>query len=242
MTKNYQNNVEILQDFVDQNSNTKSPIQKIIKYLIKETNKNKLNYGQLRYIFRSVRESCEIEVNKTKKTLYELPSKSQLEKFYIPIKNPIHRLMFEFLHGTGLRVSEMCKLELKNIDFENNLILVKEGKGKKDRVVPFGNKIKDKLEIYLEGRNNRYLFESNRNSFYSTRRIEQLCEQYSIDIDVKITPHTFRHLYFSFLAKNNISKEHRMIIAGHSKPETQDIYTHLTLEGIKENIIDILDA
>lgn len=239
--KRSNNNVEKLQDFVNQNTNAKSPIQKAIKFLTKETNKNKFNYNQLRYIFRAVRENCNIEVSNNKKSLYELPNKDQLDIFYNNIKNPSHKLIFSFLQGTGLRVSEMTNLQIKNINFDENLILIIEGKGKKDRVIPFGNRLKQNLQFFLEGRNNRYLFESNRNTKYSTRRIEQLCKQYSKNIEIKITPHTFRHLYFSFLASNSISKEHRMIIAGHSKPETQDIYTHLTLEGIKDDIIKILD-
>jgi len=62
--KNAQNNIENMQDFVDQKSNAKSPIQKCIKFLTKEANKNKFDYGQLRYIFRTVRENCDIEISK----------------------------------------------------------------------------------------------------------------------------------------------------------------------------------
>lgn len=234
---------ENVHDFVDQISNEKSHIQRCIKFLIKETNKHKLDYGQLRYIFRRVREECGIEIRENKKSLYELPNREQMDLFYSVIHNPIHKLMFEFLEGTGLRVSELCKLEICRIDFDQNLIFVKEGKGKKDRVVPFGNRLKDKLKIYLSGRNNRYLFESNRNSMFTTRRIEQVCEGYylSSGCEVAITPHTFRHLYFSFLASNNISKENRMLIAGHSNGKTQDIYTHLTIGGIKDEIIKVMD-
>jgi len=150
--KNWPNNVEKLADFVDQDSNAKSDIQKCIKYLTRETNKQKFNYGQLRYIFRAVRENCDIEVTKDKKTLYELPNKEHLDSFYSIMKSPTHKLIFEFLQGTGLRVSELCKLELKHIDFTENMIFIKEGKGQKDRIVPFGNKLKDKLLIYLESR------------------------------------------------------------------------------------------
>lgn len=234
---------ENIHDFADQISDTKSHIQRCIKFLIKETNKNKYEYGQLRYIFRRVREECGIEVSGSKKSLYELPTKKQMDIFYSVIHNPIHKLMFEFLEGTGLRVSELAKLEIGRIDFDQNLIFIKEGKGKKDRVAPFGNKIKDKLRIYLSGRNNRYLFESNRNSMFTTRRIEQISEHYYLKsgCNIRITPHTFRHLYFSFLASNNVSKENRMLIAGHSNSKTQDIYTHLTIGGIKEEIINILD-
>lgn len=241
--KKSSNNVENLLDFVDQNSNAKSDIQKCIKYLTREVNKQKLNYGQLRYIFRAVRDNCDIEVTKDKKSLYELPNRDQISTFYDQINVTQHKLIFKLLHGTGLRVSEMCSLEVKNIDFKENLILIKEGKGKKDRIVPIGNKLNEHLTIYLDGRSNRYLFESNRNSKYTPRRIEQICKGYleKSKLEFIITPHTFRHLYFSFLASKNISKDHRMIIAGHSRPETQDIYTHLTLEGIKDSVVSIVD-
>jgi site-specific recombinase XerD len=241
--KNNRDLPENVHDFADQISNTKSDIQRCIKFLIKETNRNKYNYGQLRYIFRRVREECDIVVNDSKKSLYELPTKSQFDLFYSVIHNPIHKLMFEFLQGTGLRVSELCKLEVSRIDFDQNLIFIKEGKGKKDRVVPFGNKLKDKLKIYLSGRNNKYLFESNRNSAFTTRRIEQICKEYSetSNGESQICPHTFRHMYFTFLAENKISKELRMLIAGHKNEKTQDIYTHLAISGFKEELISIID-
>lgn len=241
--KNDRDLPENVHDFVDQISNTKSHIQRCIKILIRETNKHKLDYGQLRYIFRRVREECEIEVSGKKKSLFELPTRHQIDLFYSVIHNPIHKLMFEFLEGTGLRVSELAKLEINRIDFDQNLIFIKEGKGKKDRVVPFGNKIKDKLKIYLTNRNNRYLFESNRNSMFTPRRIEQICERYNTasGSNIPITPHTFRHIYFSYLAENQVSKEVRMMIAGHSNEKTQDIYTHLTISGQKSQVIEIMD-
>lgn len=242
--KNGQENVKNILDFVDQDSNTKSEIQKCIKYLTREVNKNKYNYNQLRYIFRTVRENCDIEVIDKKNELLELPTSEALDDFYHKINNPTHKLIFEFLQSTGLRVSELCNLEVKNIRFAENIIFIKEGKGKKDRTVPFGNKLKQKIELYLDQKNNRYLFESTRNTKFSTRRIEQLCNKYLklSKIDYKITPHTFRHLYFTFLAERNISKENRMLIAGHSNQKTQDIYTHLTLGHIKDEIIAILDV
>jgi len=241
--KNDQESIENVHDFADQISSTKSHIQRCVKFLIREANKNKYDYGQLRYILRRVREECGIQVTDDKKSLYELPTSSQLIGFYSVINNPIHKLIFEFLEGTGLRVSELCKLEICRIDFDQNLIFVKEGKGKKDRIVPFGNKIKDKLKIYLAGRNNRYLFESNRNSMFTTRRIEQICVGYLIKLrlEIKITPHTFRHIYFSYLAQNQVSKELRMLLAGHSNAKTQDIYTHLSIAGMKDHVIEIMD-
>ena len=241
--RNGQENIENILDFVNQDSNAKSEIQKCIKYLTREVNKNKYDYNQLRYIFRVVREKCDIEVVENKKVLLELPTKDALSEFYSKINNPTHKLIFEFLQSTGLRVSELCNLEVKSIRFDENIVFIKEGKGKKDRTVPIGNKLKQKIELYLDIKKNRYLFESTRNSKFSTRRIEQICRKYLelSEIEYRITPHTFRHLYFTFLAEHNVSKENRMLIAGHSNQKTQDIYTHLTLGHIKDEIIAILD-
>ena len=243
MPKKRTDNIEILHDFVTQKSNTKSPIQSCIKSLVRETNKHKFTYDQLKYIFKSVRVKCEIEVPKKKKELYELPTQEQLELFYSVINNPTHKLMFETLEGTGLRVDKFCDLKITRIDWDNNTMFIKNAKGGKDRIIPFGNRLKDKLKLYLQGKNNVYLFESNRNSRFSVRRIEQICEQYVIKsgIEVKITPHTFRHIYNTYLAQNKVTKENRMLLTGHESEEVQDIYTHLAIGGIKDEIIDILD-
>lgn len=237
------NNIKSIDDFVNQDSLPKSSLQKCIKYLIRETNKNKFDYNQLRYIFRNVREQCDIDVIKPKNTLYQLPTPTQIKSFYSVISNPAHKLIFQFLQHTGLRVSELCNLKVAKINFQENTLFIEQGKGNKDRIVPFGNSLKEKVLLYLESRNNKYLFESIRNSKFSTRRIEQVCSKYLSEsrLDLKITPHTFRHIYFSYLASNKVSKEHRMLIAGHRNGKTQDIYTHLSLDGIKDEIIEILD-
>jgi site-specific recombinase XerD len=62
------------------------------------------------------------------------------------------------------------------------------------------------------------------------------------NIRPQIHPHTFRHKYFTLLAEQNISKETRMLIAGHTNEKTQDIYTHLSIGGVKDNLIKILDS
>jgi len=142
-------------------------------------NKHKLDYHQLKYVFKAVRAKCEVAVPRTKKSLIELPTNEELESFFKTIKNPIHTLLFETLLNTGLRIAELCALEVRRIDIEKNTVLVIDGKGGKDRTTVFGNRLKEKLQIYLQGKNNRYLFESERNTKFSTRRIQQICEKYT---------------------------------------------------------------
>ena len=216
----------------------------LIKTLVKETNKRKLTYDQLKYLFRQVRKNCKIDPEIKAHKLYELATTEELKKYYGCIESPLHRLIFKTLEGTGLRVNELCNLEIKHLDFPNNTILMKNGKGHKDRVIVFGNKLKETLSVYLLGRKNRYLFESNRGTRYSTRMIQILCKRYKelSGLSKKFTVHTFRHIWNTRLAENNILKEHRAMLAGHSNDKTQDIYTHLGVAGIKNRLIEILDS
>lgn len=99
--------------------------------------------------------------------------------------------------------------------------------------------------MYLNQKKRRYLFESNRHTRFSPRRIEQLCRQYkdASSIEKTLTPHTFRHIWNTRLAEAGVSREHREMLAGHAKgSKSQDIYTHLGLAGIKKDIVSILDG
>ncbi len=109
-----------------------------------------------------------------------------------------------------------------------------------------GHKLVEKIALYLEGRNrnNRYLFESNRGTRYSTRRIEQICQHYKkkAGIEKDLTPHTFRHTWNTALASAGLSEERRAILAGHEPDsDVQQIYTHLSASGFKDEVVAMLD-
>ena len=239
-----ENKVVNIENFVAKNGNAKSPIQLLIKAIARSVNQHKIDYDQLRYVFKAVRHQCELEAPNRGRKLYELPTEEEMSRFYGVIEDPVHRLIIEFLDGSGLRVAELCNLEVTRIDFKNNTVFVKEGKGRKDRMTVIGNQLLDKVRLYLAGRNNRYLFESNRHMRFTTRRIEQLCKRYKdlAGVECELTPHTFRHRWNTRLAEGGISREGREILAGHSKGSaTQDIYTHLGVGGMKAEVIAVLD-
>nr|BFD62330.1 tyrosine recombinase XerC [Bdellovibrio sp. HM001] len=214
----------------------------LVKVIAKEVNRHKLSYEQLKRVFREVRTRCHLETPKQGTKLIELPSDADLEKFFSVINDPVHKLIFKFLLGTGLRIAELCALEVRRIDFTQNTAFIKEGKGRKDRVIVFGNNLKSKLELYLAGRNNRYLFESTLQSKYTPRRIQQLAVQYSKASEVRIHPHLLRHIFATKLAEAGLSEDQRAVLCGHSKSSNaQQIYTHLSLAGVKNQAIDALD-
>lgn len=220
-----------------------SAISRLVRNISREVKHHRLNYDQLKRVFREVRERTGVEVPRRKETLLELPTDEQLRHFFECIHDPIHKLIFKFLIGTGLRISEACNLEVRRIDFDKNLLFVHRGKGGKDRVAVMGDTLKAELQIYLAGKKNRYLFETIRADKFSSRRVQQMAENYSKKSGVYVYPHLMRHLYATKLAEAGISEDQRKILCGHSKnSDAQQIYTHLTLNSIKEDVIKVLNS
>jgi hypothetical protein len=108
MTKNDKSKLVNLGDFVTQKAIAQSPLQEIIRSLSRDVNKHKLDYHQLKYIFKAVRVKCEVLVPRTKRSLIELPTNEELDSFFKVIKNPTHSLLFETLLNSGLRIAELC--------------------------------------------------------------------------------------------------------------------------------------
>lgn len=143
MTKKNNNSIIKLRNFATQNTNAKKPIQLLIKHITRETNRHKFDYDQLRYVFKSVRTNCNIEVPRRKQKLIELPTNEDLASFYRSISNPDHKLIFEFLENTGIRVEKLCALEVSRVDLDSNTAMIVGAKGGKDRIVIFGNQLKE---------------------------------------------------------------------------------------------------
>lgn len=219
-----------------------SPIERIIKLLGREVRQNKISYDQLKRIFREVRSRCDIKVPQKSQTLIQLPTTEQLKQFLKSVENPVHLLIIKTLLGTGLRVSELCNIEVSQIDFSKNQIFVHQGKGSKDRIAVMSSQLKAQIQLYLANRKNRYLFESERSDKFSPRRIQQIFVQNSKNSGIYMHPHLCRHVFATSLAQEGLSEDQRAVLCGHSKgSDAQQIYTHLSLAGIKDQAIEILD-
>src|SRR5208282_197399 len=105
-----------------------------------------------------------------------------------------HALMLRLLFYTCVRVSELCGIEVADVDLENCKIFVNQGKGSKDRYVLFGKTFATALRTHIAAHaSNRWLFQTRRNTRYSTRRVQQIVKAYAEQAGVKATPHSFRH-------------------------------------------------
>ena len=105
-----------------------------------------------------------------------------------------HSLMIRLQFFTGMRVSELCKTQISDVDLEACGIRVKQDKGGKDRTVLLGKIFAVALRTHIASHpDDRWLFQTRRNARYSTRRVQQIVSEYAKKAGVKATPHTFRH-------------------------------------------------
>jgi len=189
----------------------------------------------IRFLFENVLEKrmwIDIKYSKTPRKLPEVLSKEEIRKLIDSIKNFKHQLMICFMYSSGLRVSELINIKIKNLNLENNFGFVRNGKGGKDRLITLSNNLIPAIRklIFDENLENKdYLFRSNRGRKYSIRTIQKIVDKSSkiCGIKRKIHPHTLRHSFATHLIENGYDITNVQALLGHKSPETTLIYTHI---------------
>ena len=145
------------------------------------------------------------------------------------------------MFSTGIRISELCNIRLKDIDFHDRSLKI-FGKGSKERILYLGSdQVITSLKKYLEFNNiddeNSYLFLSKRLSEQSIRILLKNIEN-ELKLSVHITPHMFRHTFATTLLEKEVDIRYIQNILGHSSISTTQIYTHVTYPKQKEILIN----
>jgi integrase/recombinase XerD len=137
------------------------------------------------------------------------------------------------LFQTAVRVSELCKMQVADVDLESFKIRIIAGKGDRDRVVLFGRTFATAIRTHIAAHpTNRWLFQTRRNTRYTTRRVQQIVQAYAERAGVTATPHTFRHQAITWLTRNSgLADAELQLITGHARRETLAIYQHVALDG-----------
>jgi integrase/recombinase XerC len=157
------------------------------------------------------------------------------------------RAILELLYGTGMRVSELCGLNLDDVDFSHESIRVR-GKGRKERIVPFGDKAKEALESYLgvrgellaeadeEDRDPLAVFLNYQGTRISTRSVGRMVDKYlKIVADMRnISPHSLRHSFATHLLNAGADLRAIQELLGHARLSTTQKYTHVSHERMME--------
>ena len=229
-------NTENPLDFASQNGRAKSAKGRIVAQIARIVRKAGLDYDGWRYVAKKVRQVCELRPTKRGKKLPRILNADEFRRFYQIVdraEDAQHSLMLRLLFFTAVRVSELCNMQVADVDLENCKIRVNQGKGSKDRYVLFGKTFATALRTHIAAHpHNRWLFQTKRSTKYSTRRVEQIVKKYAEEAGVRATPHTFRHQAITWLTRHSgMADAELQLITGHARRETLAIYQHVALDG-----------
>lgn len=234
----------------------------IMKFLMEEKNR-KISSKTLarevvaiRQFYKYLRDEKQVDYNPTDKigtpeVMRAIPDHltiQEVDELFLAIdEDNIYELrdkcIFELLYSAGLRISEACNLRMTDIDMDSGMITV-EGKGGRERLVPFGEKSLKILRLYLEksrpeilkARSCEYLFVSKKGSYINRKSVWRLLNIYikRTGINKKVTPHTLRHSFATHLLENHANLREVQELLGHIDISTTQIYTHMANKTLKE--------
>ena len=155
--------------------------------------------------------------------------------------------LLELLYATGMRVSECVSLELTDIDFHYNIVRVM-GKGRKERIIPFGQYAHDALKRYIDQvrptlmkkENHQKVFVNMRGGELTTRGVRYILSEMinNASMHTKIYPHMLRHTFATHLLNNGADMRTVQELLGHANLSSTQIYTHVTKEALRKTYMN----
>lgn len=154
-----------------------------------------------------------------------------------------NKAMLEILYGSGLRVSELVSLTLRDIDMENDVIRC-FGKGSKERIVPINDYEKHFLKLYLEQRSlflikgdTDYVFLNNHGEPMTRQGFWKNLKKILLEKGIKkdVTPHTLRHSFATHMLSGGADLRSIQMLLGHTDISTTKIYTHISNEKVRND-------
>jgi len=188
-------------------------------------------------------ETYYIQRPKNEKKLPVVLSEEEVTEILQKINNLKHRCIIYTIYSGGLRLSEVLNLKTKDIDSKRRMIIIRHGKGAKDRYTLLSERLVPMLrEYYREYKPRIWLFEGKDHARYSARSVQEILKEAlrKTRIRKKVTVHTLRHSFATHLLEHGIDLTYIQEFLGHSNIKTTLIYTHITRKGI-DNIKSPLD-
>ena len=201
--------------------------------------------SSLRSFYSTLNKSISnITLPKKQNKLPVVLTKEEVKKLIDSAQTRKSKLIISFLYSSGLRVSELVNLKIKDLDLQEKIGWVRKGKGGKDRIFTISENLMSELNKYIdEHKDHQYLFSKDKP--LTTRNIQKIIQitTKKADINKKITPHTLRHSFATHLLESGVNIRIIQELLGHANLSTTQIYTHISQEQIKKikNPLDNLD-
>ena len=157
-----------------------------------------------------------------------------------------NRCILELLYDTGIRVSELVNLKINDIEFDKKIINIL-GKGKKERIVYYGDYLQEVLDKYindsrkylLNNKLSEYLILNNNGSKITTRGVEYIIDKMVNEAAIKhkISPHVLRHTFATHMLNGGADIKSIQQLLGHESLSTTGIYTHITNDVLRQEYL-----
>ena len=175
---------------------------------------------------------------KKEKKIPSVLTKDEVKKLINSADTKKSKLMISMLYACGFRVSELTNLKIKDLNFEEKIGYVKQGKGRKDRMFNIPNFLLEDLKSFSEMQKQsgqEFLFSGPKGRL-SSRNLQKIVSKLSFKagINKPVHPHTLRHCYATHLLEDGVDIRMIQVLLGHSNLSTTEIYTHVSAEQLKK--------
>lgn len=175
---------------------------------------------------------------RSEKRLPNVLSKEEVKAILEAPVNLKHRAMLSLIYACGLRRSELLNLTLKDVHSNRKLLIIRQSKGKKDRVVPISDKLIDMLrEYYKAYKPLTWLFEGQMGNIkYSEMSLAKVLKQSVLKASITkpVSLHWLRHSYATHLLESGTDLRYIQELLGHSSSRTTEIYTHVSTKNLQQ--------
>jgi integrase/recombinase XerD len=228
---------------------TASHIKSFLSHLISNEKASlstvNLARSALRFYYESVLENSigKISAPKPDKKLPVVLTVDEVQQLFEAAATKKSALILKTLYSTGIRVSELCELQVNDINVDEEIGWVRGGKGSKDRMISFSTTLIDKLEEFMDDHGTAFVF-PGRDGSMSSRNVQSIVRRTAANAGLtkQVTPHTLRHSFATHMLDQGNDLRLIQELLGHENLQTTQIYTQISSERIKavENPLDTL--
>lgn len=190
-----------------------------------------------KYVLRQFQPVAEVPRPKKERKLPAVLSREAVARLLNGMDNLKHRALFALVYSAGLRVGEVVRLRVEDLDEERGQIWVRGGKGRKDRHTLLSEVALQTVKAYRKSyRPENWLFSGTPEGRHlSVRSVQKVMERTKkkIDIPQQATVHTLRHSFATHLLENGTDLRYIQELLGHNNPKTTQIYTHVSRRELR---------
>lgn len=227
----------------------RTPARQKARQLAKHLRAERPDYIYLKEVFRHLRAELDVEVQREAKRLPYVPTEDEIRRYYQTVwseRRGSDVVLIKTLLYTGVRVAELVAIRLDDVDLDACRIRVTQGKGSKDRVVPFPTSFKETLGLHMDAMRHQgaaHLFESSWKKPYSTRGVRAMLTRYTklAGLAHPISPHRLRHFLFTWLKTQGIDDALIQPYSGHASRQSLEVYSKIALADAQQSYDQVID-